>query len=176
MSREGVRNKGIFLITDLASYICNKYYCDYKKEISPIKLQKSLYFCFAFWGGFIRKNNDNANYVEEQLNLNEKLFTDDFEAWVYGPVIPKIFRMFKNNEIDYVNFNSEDMFDGKNTIIKESIDSLLDELFEVSDFKLVSISHEDNCWKNHFNVEDVVHENIIPAEEIIEEYATRKAL
>jgi uncharacterized phage-associated protein len=167
------KNNGIFSVVDLATYVCSKYYFSYNKEISPIKLQKSLYFLFAYWGGFIRKNSNNKNYVEEELNLSENLFDEKFEAWVYGPVVPQIFREYRDHKLDFVNFNVEEMFNEQNSMVRESIDSLLDELFEVSDFKLVSISHEDNCWKKHFNINDKVHDKIIPTEEIIEEYALR---
>lgn len=171
---KSTNKKGIFKITDLATYVCSKYFNAYKKEISSIKLQKTLYFLFAYWGGFVRKNNDNSNYVEEKIDLNEKLFDCNFEAWVYGPVIPEIFRKFRDNKLDYVNFDSSEMFDGVDSMVKESIDSLLDELFEISDFKLVSVSHEDSCWKQNFNVHEPNHNRIIPFEEIIEEYAVKQ--
>lgn len=171
--------KGIFNVVDVAKYICHKYYFDYskeKKEISPIKLQKSLYFLFAYWGGFIRKSNDNVNYVEEKISLSEYLFDENFQAWVYGPVIPSIFKMYRDKNLEYKDFNINAMFDDVDSIVKESIDSLLDELFTVSDFKLVSVSHEDNCWKNHFNITSVEHNESIPSVEIIQEYALRESL
>lgn len=170
---------GIFKTIDIAKYICYKYYFDYskqEKEISPIKLQKSLYFLFAYWGGFIRKNNDNSDYVEEKLDLSEYLFNDTFQAWVYGPVIPNIFRKYRDKQIEYKTLDVETIFKDINPIVKESIDSLLEELFAVSDFKLVSVSHEDNCWKNHFDIFDNEHNKSIPSSEIIQEYALRETV
>ncbi len=168
-----MKKEGIFKVIDLATYVCSKYFDKYKKKISPIKLQKSLYFLFAYWGGFVRKSN-NTDYVEEKIDLSEKLFDEKFEAWVYGPVLPEIFRKYKENEINYTNFDFASMFKNKQPIIKESIDSLLNELFEISDFKLVTVSHEDLCWKQHFNVSSDKHNEIIPAEEIIKEYAIKE--
>ena len=78
------KNNFILNAKDLASYICYRYFKIYtkgKKEISPIKLQKSLYFLFAYWGGFVRKNNNNIDYVEEKINQSEYLFEDEFHAW-----------------------------------------------------------------------------------------------
>lgn len=174
-----MEKKGILNTIDVAKYICYKYYFNYskeKKEISPIKLQKSLYFLFAYWGGFIKKNNDNIDYVEEKLNLSEYLFDDTFQAWVYGPVIPNIFRMYRDKTIDYKTLDVGSIFDNVDIIVKESIDSLLEELFAVSDFKLVSVSHEDNCWKNHFDIFSDEHNEIIPSSEIVQEYALRETV
>ena len=170
------QKKGIFSALDLAKYICYMYYAEYKKEISPIKLQKSLYFCFAYWGGFVRKNNKNEDYVEEKISLSEYLFNEKFKAWVYGPVIPDIFRKYKDNKINYKNLDFNSIFDEENLTVREAVDSLLNELFEVSDFKLVSISHEDECWKNHFDIFAEEHNQDIPPEEIINEYAFRKTV
>ena len=163
------KNNFILNAKDLASYICYRYFKIYakgKKEISPIKLQKSLYFLFAYWGGFVRKNNNNIDYVEEKINQSEYLFEDEFHAWVYGPVIPKIFGMYKNNEIDYKELNEDEVFNGTDNF----------ELFEIADFKLVSISHEDNCWKDHFDIFDNEHNEVIPRDEIVNEYALRETV
>lgn len=86
--------------TKLALYI-RKRYLMYEKNItkriiSPIKLQKSLYFLFAYWGQFIRKNKENQDSVEvDYSNYNEFLFDDRIEAWTYGPVIPAVFNAEK---------------------------------------------------------------------------------
>lgn len=55
-----IGRKGIVNAKELAFYISDLYISKYSKEISPIKLQKSLYFTFAYWGGFeekVRKTN-----------------------------------------------------------------------------------------------------------------------
>ena len=84
----------------LALYIRKKY-LEYKgntkgREISPIKLQKSLYFLFAYWGQFIRNNKINQDSVEvDYSNYDEYLFEDEIEAWTYGPVIPEVFTFEK---------------------------------------------------------------------------------
>lgn len=42
-------NKGLLNVRDFACFIKCKYFEKYEKAISPIKLQKALYFCFAYW-------------------------------------------------------------------------------------------------------------------------------
>lgn len=48
--------------------------------ISPMKLQKLLYFC-------------HADYL---VQFGKRLVRQDFEAWNYGPVIPSVYAEFKS--------------------------------------------------------------------------------
>ena len=59
--------KGLVNAKELACYITDYYMIKFSKEISPIKLQKSLYFCFAYWGGFVRKSKLN----EAEITINK---------------------------------------------------------------------------------------------------------
>lgn len=148
----------------LASYIKAKFYSKYKREISPLKLQKSLYFCFAYWGGFIRKGKNSHEMSEIDVNdYDEILFDDTIEAWVYGPVIRNVYMKQKEIQKDF-NSPFEDEF------IKQFIDGILDEILSISDFSLVEESHKDDCWKNNFDFNEQMHSNEIPKEEIINEY------
>lgn len=155
-------------VKELAAYIQKKYKEETGREISPIKMQKSLYFLFAYWGGMVRKSKMYPDAVEERFdNFSEYLFDEDFEAWVYGPVVPIVYR-----EENISDFYNERMFLGKEKI-KEFIDDLLEDLFETSDFTLVDVSHSDNSWKNYFDYNSQYHSNIIPKEDIINEYVTK---
>ena len=167
------KNKGIFDAKQLAGYIAHKYKKEKGVEISPIKLQKSLYFLFAYWGGIIRKSKENPDYVEEDLSSqNEILFDNDIEAWVYGPVVPDV---YKAKDIEKYYSEGEDIFSG-NKFLHETIDSILSDVFSIADFKLVSISHEDLCWQKKFDPKDLFHNNKINKEDIITEYATRECI
>lgn len=159
----------------LALYIRKKY-LEYEKNvnkriISPIKLQKSLYFLFAYWGQYIRKNKENQDSVEvDYSNYSEILFNDRIEAWTYGPVIPEVFIAEKAGLLDKKieeNYLEEDI------IKKEFIDNLLEQLFEIDDFGLVRISHEDECWKKNYIESDEKHDREILKEEIINEYSSK---
>ena len=147
-------------VKELAAYIQKKYYEEKQKEISPIKLQKTLYFLFAYWGGTVRKSKLYPKSVEEDFSkFNEYLFDEDIEAWVYGPVVPVVY-----HEKNLQRYFKEDLFNGKEQL-KEFIDGLLKELFEVSDFTLVELSHNDNAWKKHFSYDDEFHNNSISKED-----------
>lgn len=160
----------------LALYIRERY-LEYRgntdrRIISPIKLQKSLYFLFAYWGLYIRKNKENTESVEvDYSNYNEYLFEDKIEAWTYGPVIPEVFLAEKSGQLDAQldsNYLSDDI------VKREFIDNLLDQLFEIDDFGLVRISHEDECWKKNYIETDEKHNREILKEDIINEYISKQ--
>lgn len=159
----------------LALYIKKKYLSYSKnidhKEISPIKLQKSLYFLFAYWGQFIRNNKENPSSVEvDYSNYDEYLFDDKIEAWTYGPVVPEVFALEKS---DLLNCDPPKGYLEDEPVKKEFIDNLLEQLFEIDDFGLVNISHQDNCWIQHYIRDEKKHNREIPKEEIIDEYSKK---
>lgn len=141
---------------DLACYIIERYNKDYNKEISPIKLQKSLYFLFAMWGGKIadaqREGDEDTEDDETFSSYDKYLFDASFEAWRYGPVDREIYNMFKNGELKCSN-SLEKMFDSsKLELVKGYIDDILTKIFNTNDFSLVDLSHEDKCWKDAINI------------------------
>ena len=167
---------------ELSLYIRKFYIEKYQgnknhRDISPIKLQKCLYFLFAYWGQYIRLAKQNTNSVEfiNVDEFSEKLFDADIEAWTYGPVIPKIYYMQKE---DFPFFKVPERYledNEHNLVIKEFIDYLLPQLFDISDFGLVDLSHQDECWKRHYDENEEQHNQIIPQNEIIDEYCNKKA-
>ncbi len=166
---------GILDARTLACYIINQYsiFTNHTKEISNIKLQKALYFLLAYWGGFIRKGKMNNS--EEIIDVNEILFSNEVQAWVYGPVVPDVFHAQKDGTLKQYEENLNEVFDST-PMLEETINSLLNDVFAVADFKLVSTSHEDKSWLNHFEMESQFHNEIMPQEEIISEYALRDAI
>lgn len=168
--------QGIFTAKELTVYIKNKYkkYTNNKRDITPIKLQKALYFCFAYWAGFVGKGK-----IDNQISNTENqiLFDDKIEAWSFGPVVPSAYYneklpSFFQNEKELLN--RANVIFHNNTLLKETIDSILNDIFEISDFKLVSLSHMDKSWQNHFNQAANKHNEEIPKEEIINEYTAKE--
>jgi len=159
-------NRGILNIDEFTQYIKTIYRRRYLKEISPIKLQKSLYFCFAYWGGFISSSQGSENAT----NLSPYLFDATFEAWSYGHVLPRIYQQEQRNASSR-EVTEEELFRDTDDIVRDTVNSLLDDLFEISDFKLVNISHADKCWQNSYNYDDARHNGRINCEDIIREYS-----
>lgn len=167
-------NEPIFCAKDLACYIL-EYYKENVSDntMSDIVLQKSLYFLFAFWGGFIRQGHiDNNPDVVEQ---SEILFGDTIEAWTYGPVVATIYYDRKDGLLDHYYkreyIGKDKMFKNKE-FLKITLDGLLKDLVKVDPFRLVTISHRDKAWINSFDGE-TTHHNEINKEDIISEYASR---
>ena len=154
-------------INSFVLYIADKHNKDYHSMISLIKLQKSLYFCFAYWGGFIL----NSKKSESMLNFSPYLFHANFQAWGLGPVISEIVKKYNAKEYDNISLTQDDIerIFNNNKILKETIISLLNDIFQISDFKLVNIAY-DNTWKSHY---EGVKNKIMPADEIIKEYSIK---
>lgn len=160
----------MFNVLEFAAYVMDRHKEKFNKDITPVRLQKSLYFCFAFWGGFVRKSafQEEGKTEISFIGLDEKLFDAEFEAWAYGPVIPEVY--YGENILEN-NFN-EELFLGKEEV-KEFVDDVLNDIDEVTDFRLVDISHKDRAWMNNFDYNSEFHNNPISHEEIIREYARR---
>lgn len=156
----------------LANYI-NFFY---KKHINPtgnlsdIVLQKSLYFLFAYWGGFIRQGILDKN--QEIEGQPEYLYNDKIEAWTYGPVLPEIYKLRKQEKLFVDDDGVENIF-GENTFMKSIIDGLLSDILKVDPFRLVTISHMDKCWRDNYKVDDAKHDREILKEAILEEYGNK---
>lgn len=165
---------------ELALYIQKFYKERYqgnvnKRNISPIKLQKSLYFLFAYWGQFIgRAKEENSNVEINFNNFSENLFGEQIQAWTYGPVVPEVYTLEKNAILEKEEIPENYLEETEDRlVIKEFIDYLLPQLFDISDFGLVDLSHQDECWKRHYNPNATEHHEMIPAREIIYEYCNK---
>lgn len=168
--------KGIIDAKQLAYYISKKYleFSNGSSKITNIKLQKTLYFLFALWGGFVEKSKSESS--EFETNLSSVLFDNEIEAWVYGPVVPEVYFENRDGDLEQYAFDESAFFDDEKMFLKETIDAIMNDIFDVSDFKLVSISHEDKCWQDHFDPNAEEHNEVIPPLEIINEYANRESI
>ena len=168
-----IMEKAIFDSRQLACYVSDMYEKQYGKEISEIKLQKTMYFLFAYWGGFIAKNGFDS--VEEKFDYSKYLYATKIQAWVYGPVLPEIYSLNKRKKLNNYRISENELFKDKE-FVKETIDSIMYDLFELSDFKLVSLSHEDNVWKNNFDLNSECHNREMKLDSIIKEYAEKETI
>lgn len=151
---------------ELVNYMITKHRNDYGDDISPIKLQKGLYFLFAFWGGQVIKQKNNKN-LEIEMNFDENLFDADFVAWAYGPVDKNVYSKYKKMSDDEKKLINQNKLNCEK-VIKDFVDNLLDRIFASNDFGLVDLSHEDEVWKKNHKYSDKM-----PSEDIINEYASR---
>lgn len=123
----------------LVNYILYKF-----PTISPLKLQKYLYFLFAFYAGTYPVGEE-IGVKEQTYNFPNYLFKGEFEAWVYGTVIREVYQKNKNGGYQGEEYN----FGGSpiDKEIKKFIDDIGSMVMKKSDFALVDRNHEDKSWK-----------------------------
>lgn len=163
-----MKPRGIFNVKELAAYLNYLHNCLYHEDISPLKLQKVLFFLFGEWGSFVKKADENNDGFSLK-KFSPYLFDEDFEAWIYGPVVRKVYNEFQNEKIEENKIfkTSDEQYVG--AFIKD----LAEELFQLSDFRLVELSHQMECWKNNFRQSDEYHNTIIDKDLIINEFASQ---
>lgn len=117
-------------------------------EFSPLKLQKTLYFLFAFYSGMYSQD-EAEGVVEQEYNFPNRLFNARFEAWTYGPVIPTVYshRKYTGYEPNKYDFDEENPIDNE---VKKFIEEVGEQIISKSDFSLVDRSHEDYAWRNAY--------------------------
>lgn len=157
----------------LARYIITKHKEKQGCDISPLKLQKTLYMIYAMWSGnaaVINEDIDDGN-IELTDKLPEELFKANFEAWKYGPVDIDVYREFKDGKYIVNLKNIEDAFidDAGDLECKEDIkkfaNSIMDHCFNINDFSLVTVA-QDGAWEKAYDKND----KIISKEDIRTEY------
>jgi len=92
-----------------------------EKPLTHLKLQKLIYFCYAWYAG----------------NYEKELFSEDIEAWQYGPVIRKVYLEFVNCGSGPITELAEDLDvrNGKMRLITPTVEgeALQNDLKEVWD-------------------------------------------
>ncbi|MGX7091166.1 Panacea domain-containing protein [Hutsoniella sourekii] len=107
-----------------------------KESMTPKKLQKMLYYAYSW---FLTLSNEN------KYNLTNKLFDETFEAWVHGPVIPKVYQEYRHYGYNPINKAEE-----KKTTFPDEVEDILSQVYEVygpfNGNELESISHQETPW------------------------------
>ncbi|MFN3967753.1 Panacea domain-containing protein [Flavobacterium sp.] len=105
--------------------------------ITNLKLQKLVYYAQAW-----------------NLAINDKqLISEDFEAWVHGPVIPSLYVQYK--EFGWKPIVREDLVEGSFKKIEDTLhdstkkllSDISDEYFGLNAFELERLTHEEDPWK-----------------------------
>lgn len=120
---------------EISKYVIN-YYNDNFGGISNLKLQKILYFIQA---AFLLRSNNTV-----------PAFTNEIQAWDFGPVVPDIYRKYKifgggnipTEEFDESTIEVND---------KMHIAKLLNNSSKYSTIDLVELTHKQAPWKDVYN-------------------------
>lgn len=131
-------------------------------EIGPLKLQKGLYFLFAFYINTYSVESE-TEVIETENIFPKYLFQADFEAWTYGPVIRDVYLKFKEKQYTPRQFQ----FSEKDKEIEIFVKDAMKMIVEKSDFALVDRVQEDIAWQKAYHNQ---HSNIINIKDIENEY------
>jgi uncharacterized phage-associated protein len=117
-------------ILDVANYFLRIVDRDAGSSITPLKLQKILYYAQGFY---------LAKY-------NKHLFRNDFQAWVHGPANKKVYDKYRSYGSDAIDFPKEDIN------LKEDVKRHLDliwGMFGIYDAKYLEfLTHQETPWIN----------------------------
>lgn len=126
----------VLTIFDVANYFRSK------EEMTHKKLQKLVYYAYAW---YIALYNENKDEIKNKL-------CDDatFEAWVHGPVCKKLYDVYSNN------YGQVEKYDGDiNPLITGELKKFLDNIYKTfgkySGDELESMTHREMPWQNARN-------------------------
>lgn len=110
----------------------------HSKEMTHKKLQKLLYFCY---GIYLYENNSDEN------NINNRLFYNNFEAWVHGPVDPDIYEIFKYSGINQLHIESDEVPVFRERVML-ALNTTLDKYGNYEADELEEMTHNQTPWIN----------------------------
>ena len=117
----------------VARYIIMR--CNNKEDaISNLKLQKILYFVQA----------------EFLLVKNQPCFSEEIEAWDFGPVVPSVYHRYKiygSSNIPYVSAEKDFPFSEED---KKLIDGIICQCVKYSALELMKMTHNQAPWQNAY--------------------------
>ncbi len=164
----------VYHIITFADYLAIRYKEQYGEDISILKMNKVSYFCFAYYGAYVRagKNNKENTELEISEDVKEYLLNVEFKAGIYGPYI----EILPQSQYRYVIQYGEDK-ELHNFIVKNQyggnvykfLDPLIRDLFEANEFDLMDISMKDEEYKRAKNNNYGIMDN----DKIIDEYCKK---
>lgn len=141
---------------------------------SSLKIQKTLYLLFAFYGATYGQLKATSSELE-MINYPAYLFEPNFEAWQYGPVDLDAHKAI--HEEAYDPFGLEDAaFDkalepSEIRNIRLFIDSIIEQTNDTDDFTLIGRVCEDDAWVSVASSND----KTMNPQTIVNEYTTKYA-
>lgn len=111
-----------------------RYFLKQISEVTPLALQKMLYYAQAFYYSFYKN----------------ELFSDPCQAWAHGPVYPDVYQKYKMygyNPIDAPELEQEDTSELTLREV-ELLDSIIESFGCYSGTVLEKMTHNERPWQN----------------------------
>lgn len=107
-----------------------------QEEMSPKKVQKLVYYAYCWYLVYF-------NETEEELT--NRLFSDNLEAWIHGPVVAEIYH-------EYKEYGYRPIYEKyQNVHFEEDTEEVLEEVWEryrhLSADELERLTHKELPWK-----------------------------
>lgn len=148
---------GLFCISD-KMLLTISYIFEQMKEVTPLALQKILYFIQGIY----------------MVLFDKPLYKEDCKAWVHGPVYEEVYDLFKDFKYNPIEDNRfaifKDRFEELSEREKMVIDLVVNTFGKYSGKVLEDITHEELPWKNA----RVGYEPSEPSREVISKDEIRK--
>ena len=106
-------------------------------EMSPKKMQKLLYYAYAWTLALLNENVDHLEF---------RLFNDRIEAWVHGPVIPSIYREYKKYGWDIIPKDDHSELIHFPTDVQDVLNQVYDVYGGMTASELETITHREWPW------------------------------
>ncbi len=104
-------------------------------SLSNLKLQKLVYYAQGFY---------LANY-------GKPLFPEQLEAWEHGPVVPELYRAFKQHGAEPIPLPDSLDFEKYPAEVRELLDEVYSVYGQFSASKLRRMTHAEAPWKEAYN-------------------------
>ena len=118
-------------IFDVANFFLKIVDRDSGSTITPLKLQKILYYAQGYY----------------LAKFDKSLFNEDFQAWAHGPANPAIYDKYKDYRFESIDEPEEELYD-----FDEDVSSFLAhiwDVFGIYDGKyLEELTHSESPWIN----------------------------
>lgn len=101
------------------------------EDITPLALQKILYYCQGFYKTF----------------AGIELFTDTCEAWIHGPVYPKVYSQYKKNGYNVIEKEIDPNNINLSKLEKELIQQIVNHFGCYSGKVLEKMTHAEQPWR-----------------------------
>ena len=119
-------------------------------DITPMKLQKLLYYCQGY-----------------SLALTGKpIFSEPIKAWTHGPVIDSVYQEYKKYKNAVIPVNEKINFEDIDETVKSIADFVVDEKKWLNAYALSDSTHREDPWKSTFEGKTYFYNKTIPNEKI----------
>lgn len=128
-----------YSVNDIANKIILATDAEKGDIISNLKLQKLLYYAQGYHLAF----------------FHTELFDAPIEAWMYGPVVPEVYRRFKENGhqaivLDPTGFKEIELNQEEEDMFRQ----VMAEYGKFNAIKLMDMTHDEHPWKEAFGKDD----------------------